>query len=165
MWYTCYCEDQQITVADCHIVLVYLGSGTARDTKWMSVLSHIPPTLEHKNLSSDEEYEPEGKVVYDPEVKKRHTQSMGILSTEPSESSSSSGSESESSEHEPSSSELLSDTEPASEPEVQKHKPKTHPGHPRKPHIIKEKVYKIWRGWHMTWRWCTQCRKQFARQL
>ena len=163
MWYTSYCEDQQITVADCHIVLVYLGPGTVRDTKRISVLSHIPPTLEHKILSSGKEYEPEGKVVYDPEVKKRHTRSMGILSTESSESSSS-GSESKSSECEPSLSELLLDTRPASEPEVQKPKPKTHHGCLRKPRIIKEKVYKIQRGQCTTWRQCTQCRKQFARQ-
>ena len=73
---------------------------------------------------------------------------MGILSTD----SSSSGpelSEGESSSSSP-------DTETASEPELPKPKP-TKPtnqcGHPRKPHIIKEKVYKIWRGWCMTWRW------------
>ena len=48
---------------------------------------------------------------------------MGMLSTESSESSS--GLESESSECESSSSELLLDTEPASEPEFQKPKPKT----------------------------------------
>ena len=73
VWYTSYCEDQQITVANFHIVLVYLGSWTVKDTKWISVLSHIPPRLERKNLSSCEEYKPEGKVVYDLEVKKRHT--------------------------------------------------------------------------------------------
>ena len=66
---------------------------------------------------------------------------MGILSSESSESSSS-GSESESSEGESSSSELLWYTEPASEPVVPKPKPKIHHGHPRKPHIIKEKVSK-----------------------
>ena len=32
VWYTSYCKDQEITVADCHIVLVYLGAETVRDT-------------------------------------------------------------------------------------------------------------------------------------
>ena len=32
VWYTSYCKDQEITVADCHIVPVYLGAGTVRDT-------------------------------------------------------------------------------------------------------------------------------------
>ena len=125
IWYTSHCKTGQINVEDCHIVLVYLGGGgRLLDTKWISVLSHTPPTLKHKNLSSGEEYEPEVKVVYDLEVKKRHTQSMGIISTESSESSS--GSKSKSSEGESSLSELLLDTEPASEPEVPKPKPKTH---------------------------------------
>ena len=95
IWYTSYSEAGTTNVEDYHIVVIYLGGGTVRDTKQISVLRHIPPTLKHKNLSSDEEYEPERKVVYDQEVKKRHTQSMGILSTELSESSSS-GLESES---------------------------------------------------------------------
>ena len=83
---------------------------------------------------------------------------MGILSTESSESSSS-GLEAKSSEGESSLSELLSDTEPASEPGVPKPKPKTCHGHPRKPCII------IWRGTCTTWRQCTLCSKQFARQI
>ena len=44
------------------------GGGTVRDTKLMSARSSIPPTLKHKSLSSDGEYQPEGKVVYDPDV-------------------------------------------------------------------------------------------------
>ena len=66
------------------------------------------------------------------------------------------------------SSSSLLDTEPASESELPKPKPTkptTHHGCPTKPHIIKEKVYKIRRGRCMTWRRCTLCRKQFARQL
>ena len=57
VWYTSYCEDQQITVADCHIVLVYLGSGTVRDTKLIKPTgksclgTKLPP-------SSGEEYSP-----------------------------------------------------------------------------------------------------------
>ena len=93
---------------------------------------------------------------------------MGILSTESSESSSSE-SESESSEGESSSSELLSYTEPESEepalPKVPNPKSQTCCGCPRKPHIIKEKVYKIQRGTGMTLRQCTLCRKQFAKQI
>ena len=46
------------------------GGGTVRDTKQISVFSHTPPTLKHKNLSSGDEYEPEGKVVYDLDVNK-----------------------------------------------------------------------------------------------
>ena len=72
IWYTSYCETGQINVEDCHTVLIYLGGGTVRDTKQISVLSHTPPTLKHKNLSSGDEYEPEGKVVCDPDVKKAH---------------------------------------------------------------------------------------------
>ena len=49
---------------------LFTWEGTVRDTKWISVLNHTPPTLKYKNLSSGKEYEPEGKVVYDLEVKK-----------------------------------------------------------------------------------------------
>ena len=60
--------------------------------------------------------------------------SMGLVETESSKSSSS-GSEPEA--------ELSSsDGQPTIESEVPKPKPKHHSGHPRKPHIIKEKVYK-----------------------
>ena len=90
---------------------------------------------------------------------------MGLLSTE----SLSSGSDSESSEVESSLSELLLDTVPASEepelPEVPESKPKPWCGNPRKPCIAKDKVYKIQRGTCMTWRQCTLCRKQFAKQI
>ena len=81
---------------------------------------------------------------------------MGLIATKSSQSSSSE------SEPEP---ELSSSDgqQPTSEPEVPKPKPK-HRGSPRKPHIIKEKVYKIHRGTHMTWRWCTLCGKQFPKQ-
>ena len=73
--------------------------------------------------------------------------SLGLVETESSKSSSS-GLESDG---ELSSSNVL-DTEPASEPEVPKPKPKHCHVHPRNPHIIKEKVHKIQRGWCTTWR-------------
>ena len=39
VWYTSCCKDkdQDITVADCQIVLVYLGAGTFRDTKLVAM--------------------------------------------------------------------------------------------------------------------------------
>ena len=70
VWYTSYCEDQQITVADCQIVIVYLWSGTVRDTKLIqttgkgSLGTKLP-------LSSGEEYSPLPKSkVYNLAVKK-----------------------------------------------------------------------------------------------
>ena len=41
VWYTSNCADQQITVADCHIVLVYLGSGAVRDTNLFKQLAKV----------------------------------------------------------------------------------------------------------------------------
>ena len=69
IWYTSYSEAGTINVEECHIVLIYLG-GTVRYTKLISHSKPLPLSLKHKNLSSGDEYEPEGKVVYDPDVKK-----------------------------------------------------------------------------------------------
>ena len=83
--------------------------------------------------------------------------SMELVKTESSKSSPS-GSEPEA--------ELSSsDGQPASEPEARKPKPKYHSAHPRKPCIIKEKVYKMWRGTRMAWRQCTLCGEQFPKQI
>ena len=50
VWYTSWCKDkdQEITVADCQIVLVYLGAGTVLDTKLVATASkkkkkNLPP--------------------------------------------------------------------------------------------------------------------------
>ena len=138
VWYTSCCKDKDkdITVADCQIVLVYLGAGTVRDTKLVATASKkkSPPKSNLKlPLSSDEEYSPPSTQVYDPAIKRCCTRSVGLVSTESSQSSSSE------SEPEP---ELSSSDgkQPASEPEVPKPKPK-HRGCPRKPRIIKEKIY------------------------
>ena len=164
VWYTSCCKDkgQEITVADCQTILVYLGAGTVWDTKLIvaAAKNSLPKSNPKLPFSSGEEYSPPSTPVYDLAIKRCHTRSMGLVETESSKSSSS-GLEPDG---ESSSSDVL-DTEPASEPEVPKPKPKHHCGHPRKPHIIKEKVYKIWRGQYMTWRWCTLCRKQFVRWL
>ena len=49
MWYTSCCKDkdQDITVADCQIVLVYLGAGTVWDTKLVATASkkNLPPKV------------------------------------------------------------------------------------------------------------------------
>ena len=70
IWYTSYSEAGTINVENCHILLIYLGEGTVRDTKLISHSKPLPSSLKHKNLSSGDEYGPEGKVVYDPDVKK-----------------------------------------------------------------------------------------------
>ena len=135
MWYTSYCEDQQITVADCHIVLVYLGSGTVRDTKLIQTTgkSCLGTKLP---LSSGEEYSPLPKSkVYDLAVKKQQTRSMGLVSTK--SSSSADESNSPSPVVTPESSPQPSDTE--SKPEIVPSKPAR--GWPRKPkaRVVKEK--------------------------
>ena len=86
VWYTSYCKDQEITVADCRIVLVYLGVGTVRDTKLVAAAAKSCPKSNPK-LSSGEEYSPPGTPVYDPAVKKWHMRSMGLISAEESSSS------------------------------------------------------------------------------
>ena len=159
--YTSCCKDkdQDITVADCQILLVYLGAGIVWDTKLVATASKkkSPPQSNLKLPLSSDEYSPPSTPVYDLAIKRHCTRSMGLVVTESSQSSSSSESEPEP--------ELSSfdGQQPASEPEVPKPKPKHH-GHPRKPRIIKEKVYKICRGTRMTWRRRTLCGKQFPKQ-
>ena len=143
MWYTSYCEDQQITVADCQIVLVYLGYGTIRDIKLIQIAgkSCLGTKLP---LSSREEYSPPTKSkVYDPAVKKWQTRSMGLVSTESSSSSSRDESNLPSPVATPESSPQPSDTESKPEPEKVPLKP-AH-GWPRKAkaRVVKEKTYKI----------------------
>ena len=59
VWYTSYCKDQEITVADCHVVLVYLGAGTVRDTKLVAAATKSCPKNNRKlPLSSGKEYSP-----------------------------------------------------------------------------------------------------------
>ena len=71
IWHTSYSEAGTINVEDCHIILVYLGGGdTVRDTKLISHGKPLPPSLKHKNVSGGDEYEPEGKVVYNLDIKK-----------------------------------------------------------------------------------------------
>ena len=142
VWYTSCCKDkdQEITVADCQIILVYLGVGTVQDTKLIAVAAkNSPPKSNPKlPLSSGEEYSSPSTPVYDPAIKRCHMRSMGLVETESSKSSSS-GLELDSE----SSSSDVSDTEPANEAEAPKPKPKHHRGHPRKPHIIKENLDRI----------------------
>ena len=65
VWYTSYCKNQEITVADCYIVLVYLGAGTVRDTKLVAAAAKSCPKSKPKlPLSSGEEYSPLGTPVY-----------------------------------------------------------------------------------------------------
>ena len=142
VWYTRCCKDkdQEITVADCQIILVYLGAGTVWDTKLIAAAAKnsLPKSNPKLPLSSGEEFSTLSTPVYDPATKRCHMRSMGLVGTELSKSSSS-GLEPDC---EPSSPDVL-DTEPASEPEVSKPKPKCCRDCPRKPCIIKEKVYKI----------------------
>ena len=60
VWYTSFWKDkdQEITVADCQIVLVYLGAGTVWDTKLIAAAAkNSPPKSNPKlPLSSHEEY-------------------------------------------------------------------------------------------------------------
>ena len=62
VWYTSCCKDkdQEITVADCQSILVYLGAGTVWDTKLVATTSkNSPPKSNLKlPLSSGEEYSP-----------------------------------------------------------------------------------------------------------
>ena len=62
VWYTSCCKDkdQEITVADCQIVLVYLGAGTVWDTKHIAAAAKnsSPKSNPKLPLSSGEEYSP-----------------------------------------------------------------------------------------------------------
>ena len=74
VWYNSYCKNQEITVADCHIILAYLGAGTVRDTKFVAAAAKSCPKSNPKlPLSSGEEYSPLSTPVYDPAMKKWHT--------------------------------------------------------------------------------------------
>ena len=167
VWYTSYCKDQEITVADCHIVLVYLGARTVRDTKLVAAAAKGCPKSNPKlPLSSGEEYSPSFTPVYDPAMKKQCMRSMGLISTDKS-SSSSADAESDSPlpEVTPDSSPQPSDTDP--EPENVPPTPsKPARGWPRKPkaRVVKEKTYKMRQGQCTTWRHCTLCQKRFLSQ-
>ena len=128
--YTSYCKDQEITVADCHIVPVYLGSGTVRDTKLVAASGKSCFGNPKLPLSSGEEYSAPGTPVYNPAVKKWCTKSMGLVSTGES-SSSSTEYDLPSPVVTPQLSPQPSDTEPEDVPEP----PKAPCGWPRKPKI------------------------------
>ena len=60
IWYTSYCKDQEITVADCLIVPVFLESGTVRDTKVIAAGKSCSVGNPKLLLCSGEVYSPQG---------------------------------------------------------------------------------------------------------
>ena len=83
VWFT----GKNTTLEDCHIVLVYLGGGTFRDT----ILKSAKPCFPVGKLSTSQE-PVDSDYVYDPEspfgspVPHRHTRTMGTLPPLPSKS-------------------------------------------------------------------------------
>ena len=142
---------------DCHIVLVYLGAGTFRDTIFKSAEPCFlvgKPSTSQEPVDSDYVYNPESP--FGSPVPCRHTRSMGIPPPSPSKSGASGSSmepaESSDSPDEP-------DNIPLPPP-----KPKHRHHRKRKPIVMKEKTYRIRHGSRHTQKRCSLCKEKFPSQ-
>ena len=142
------------TLEDCHIVLVYLGGGTFRDTLLISAKPCFPvgkPSTSQEPIDSDYVYDPESP--FRSPVQCRFTRSMGTPPPSPSKlgalGSSTEPAESSDSPDEP-------DDFPLPPP-----KPKHCRHRRRKPIVIREKTYRIRCGSRHTQKRCSLCKEKF----